>query len=287
MLQVASLHIYPVKSCAGVSVPSWPISRYGFAHDREFLVVDEYGKFLTQRTHPKLALIQPVAERDVLRLQAPDLAETTVPWFGSAADRGPKFSRPVSIWRDQVEADDLGEEIAEWFTSLLGLNARLVRIGSRYRRAIDAGKVPIVHRENLGVREVSFADAYPFLITSEASLADLNQRLPQSVPMNRFRPNIVVGGVMDPYAEDHWQTVEIGPLLFRHRGPCVRCVVTTTDQVTLERGNEPLKTLATYRRDGEGGVIFGMNFFCESSTGTIRVGDRVRRIQLSPNDVNG
>jgi uncharacterized protein YcbX len=278
MFQVAALHLYPIKSCAGVSVPIWPIARYGFSHDREFLVVDSEGNFLTQRTHPKLAAIRPVPERDLLRLRAPNLPEITVPWFRSPSDHIVGSKRSVSIWKDQVEADDLGEEVAAWLAAHLGLNVRLVRIGSRYRRVIQEGRVPTVHREALGIPEVSFADAYPFLIISEASLADLNQRLPQPIPMNRFRPNIVIAGA-EPYAEDHWQTVEIGSLRFRHGGPCVRCVVTTTDQISLERGKEPLRTLATYRQNDNGGVNFGMNFFCESSMGTIRVGDIIR---LSP-----
>lgn len=276
MSQVAGLYIYPIKSCAGVPVPSWPVTRYGFLHDREFLVVDEQGSFLTQRTHPKLALIQPSLERDLLRLRAPDLPEITLPWFGSPEDRQAESKRLVTIWKDEVEAVDLGQATAEWFSTHLGCAARLVRIGSRYRRAIQKEKVPAVHRETLGIREVSFADAYPFLIISEASLADLNQRLSEPLPMNRFRPNIVVDGVLDPYAEDHWQTIEIGSLRFCHGGPCVRCVVTTTDQLTLQRGKEPLRTLATYRRNDDGGVNFGMNFFCESSAGTIRVGDIIR-----------
>jgi uncharacterized protein YcbX len=281
MFQVASLYIYPIKSCAGVPVPNWTITRYGFTHDREFLVVDEQENFLTQRTHPKLALVQPLLEHDLLRLRAPDLPEITLPWFGSPADHQVEPRRSVTIWRDQVEADDLGDDIAAWLSTHLGCNVRLVRIGSQYRRMIQKEKVPRVHQDALGIREVSFADAYPFLIISEASLADLNQRLPQPIPMNRFRPNIVIGGALEPYAEDHWQTVEIGSLRFRHGGPCVRCVVTTTDQITLERSHEPLKTLALYRRNGDGGVNFGMNFFCESSTGMIQVGDIIR---LSPND---
>jgi uncharacterized protein YcbX len=155
-------------------------------------------------------------------------------------------------------------------------------MGHQFRRVVQKDKTPAIHQHPLGRREVSFADAYPFLMISEASLADLNRRLPQPIPINRFRPNIVVGGAADSYAEDQWQSIEIGSLRFRHGAPCVRCVVTTTDQITLERGKEPLKTLATYRVRSDGGVNFGMNFFCESSTGTIRVGDIIR---LVPNDM--
>ncbi|HZC36846.1 MAG TPA: MOSC N-terminal beta barrel domain-containing protein [Chthoniobacterales bacterium] len=280
--QVAAIYVYPIKSCAGVAVPTWPITQYGFAHDREFLVVDEHGNFLTQRTHPKLALVQPFLEPDVLRLRAPDLQEIAVPWFVAPVDDQNHFKRTATIWRDSVEADDVGDEIAVWFSSHLDFSVRLLRIGSRYRRMIPKERVPAVHQHALGVREVSFADAYPFLIISEASLADLNRRLSEALPINRFRPNIVIADVVDPYAEDRWQTIDIGSLRFRHGGPCVRCVVTTTDQITLERGKEPLRTLATYRCNEDGGVIFGMNFFCESLAGTIQVGDIIR---LLPNEM--
>jgi uncharacterized protein YcbX len=282
MFQVTGLYIYPIKSCAGVAVLDWPISRFGFLHDREFLVVDRNWSFLTQRTHPRLALIQPIPKPDLLRLRAPNLPEIGLPWFGSPADHPIRPGRSATIWRDQVEVDDFGEEIAEWFSAHLGCHARLVRMGNQYRRVVQHDRTPAIHQEALARQEVSFADAYPFLIISEASLADLNRRLPQPIPMNRFRPNIVVGGPADSYAEDQWQNIEIGSLRFRHGAPCVRCVVTTTDQITLERGKEPLKTLATYRVGSDGGVNFGMNFFCESSTGTIRVGDTIR---LAPEEM--
>ena len=282
MFQVTGLYIYPVKSCAGVEVSNWAITRYGFRHDREFLVVDEKWNFLTQRTHPKLALVQTFPESGLLRLNAPNLPEMSFAWFGSDADHRIESRRSVTVWRDQVGADDCGEEIAEWFSTHLGCKARLVRIGKRYRRTVRTAKIPAIHQEALGIKEVGFADGYPFLVISEASLADLNHRLPQPIPMNRFRPNIVVGGALDPYAEDRWQSIDIGALRFRAGAPCIRCIVTTTDQITLERGAEPLKTLATYRRSRDGGVHFGMNFFCESSTGTIRVGDVIR---LAPNEM--
>jgi uncharacterized protein len=282
MFQVTGLYIYPVKSCGGLAVPNWGITRYGFRHDREFLVVDQHWNFLTQRTHPKLALVQTFPGPDLLRLRAPNLPEMTFPWFGSPEDHSIESKRSVTIWRDQVEAHDCGEEIAEWFSAHLGCQARLVRMGYRYRRLVRPENVPAVHQGALGIREVGFADAYPFLIISEASLADLNRRLPQPIPMDRFRPNIVVGGALDSYAEDQWQSIDIGSLRFRHGAPCIRCVVTTTDQITLERRPEPLKTLATYRRNRDGGVNFGMNFFCEASTGTVRVGDVVR---LTPNEM--
>jgi uncharacterized protein len=284
MFQVAGVYIYPIKSCAGVLVSSWPVGRYGFVHDREFLVVDGDGTFLTQRTHPKLAMVQPFPKQEAVGLRAPNLPEMNVPWFESSTDRVIKSTRSVSIWRDRVEADDMGDEIAAWFSSHLDLKVRLVRIGSRYRRVIGANRIPIMHREALTSPHVGFADAYPFLIISEASLADLNRRLPRSIPMNRFRPNIVVADGPEPYSEDKWETIQIGLATFRHGGPSTRCVITTTDQITLERGKEPLKTLATYRRTADGEVIFGMNFLCETPGEIIRVGDEIRVVRQVPDD---
>ena len=197
MFQVTGLYIYPIKSCGGVEVPNWPVTRYGFMHDREFLVVDWEWNFLTQRTHPKLALIQPFPEADQLRVRAPNLPEISLPWFGSPEDHLIESKRSVTIWRDQVTADDLGEEIAEWLSAHLGCKARLVRMGNQYRRMVQKEKVPGIHQQALGIPEVSFTDAFPFLVISEASLADLNRRLEKPIPMNRFRPNIVIGGVLN------------------------------------------------------------------------------------------
>jgi uncharacterized protein YcbX len=145
-------------------------------------------------------------------------------------------------------------------------------MGSGFRREIPRAKVPETHREALRDPLVSFADAFPYLIASETSLDDLNSRLNRPIPMDRFRPNIVIRGCGSPYAEDRWQAIRIGAITFRHGGPCVRCVVTTTDQRTLERGPEPLRTLATYRRVPEGGVIFAVNFFSDRHDGIVRVG---------------
>jgi uncharacterized protein YcbX len=181
----------------------------------------------------------------------------------------------VIIWHDAVLANDAGEESAAWFSEFLGMKTRLVCIGASYSRTIPRENIPEPHQSFISAPEVSFADAYPFLVISEASLTDLNSRLPVSLPMDRFRPNLVVSGCQAPYEEDGWTMLRVNGITFRHRGPCVRCVVTTTDQRTLERRPEPLQTLAEYRRNAEGGVIFGMNFFCESRSGAIRVGDVV------------
>lgn len=263
-MHVSGLFLYPVKSCRGLAVTSAELDDHGIIGDRRFMIVTAAdGMFLTQRSHPRMALIETTLTKDALALSSPRRGEITIPLDTSS---GP---RRVTVWKSTVNADDCGEEAAEWLTDFLGLPLRMVRMGGTYQRpmlkaAAQAGDV------------VSFADSCPFLIISEASLADLNSRLAQPLPMNRFRPNLVVAGCK-PYAEDDWARLRIGDLVFRTAGPCTRCTITTTDQLTAVRGKEPLKTLATYRRDPDdpGDVNFGINFIHETKRGTLRVGANV------------
>jgi uncharacterized protein YcbX len=183
------------------------------------------------------------------------------------------------IWHDTVRADDCGDEPAAWLGGFLGLSCRLVRAGAAYARPIPARKIPDPLSggvaEGRGVsHEVSFADGFPFLIMAEESLADLNARLDAALPMNRFRPNLVVAGGA-PYAEDTWTRFRIGDVIFHGATRCSRCVVTTTDQLTADRAPEPLRTLATYRRDADGSVMFGRNLLHETKTGRVTIGDVV------------
>jgi uncharacterized protein YcbX len=267
MVQVSGLFIYPVKSCRGLTLASAETDAHGFIGDRRFLVVTPDGQFLTQRQIPRLATIETGLTATGLTLASPNHGQVTVPL---AANTG---TRRVMVWRDTVEADDCGDEPAEWLTQLLGESLRLVHMGAKFHR-------PVKPEKARPGDVVSFADGYPFLILSEASLADLNDRIHAAgatpVPMNRFRPNIVVSG-SDAFAEDAWTSLRIGDLVFRNAGPCARCVITTTDQITAARGKEPLKTLATYRRDAKDptDVNFGINLIHETKQGTVRVGDHV------------
>jgi uncharacterized protein YcbX len=275
MPRIAQIYIYPVKSCRGIAVDEAEIAPRGFLHDREFLVVDNEGHFLTQRTKPELALVETALSNGVLHLDAPGLPRIQVSLSGSKTRERMARIMPVVIWHDSVLANDAGEESAAWLSEFLGMKSRLVYLGTSYSRPISSEKVSEPHQPFISAPEVSFADAYPFLVISEESLTDLNARLPVSLPMNRFRPNLVLSGCRTPYEEDRLAMFRVNANTFRHRGPCVRCVVTTTNQRTLERGPEPLKTLADYRRTAEGGVIFGVNFLCESRSGFVRVGDLV------------
>jgi hypothetical protein len=192
----------------------------------------------------------------------------------SIFDIGPSTLR-VTIWKDTVTADDCGDEPAAWLSAFLGLPCRLVHAGAAYSRPLPARKLPSTLDIRLSTRhEVSFADGFPFLVIAEESLADLNARLGAPLPMNRFRPNLVVAGAA-PYAEDTWGRFRIGGVVFHGATRCGRCVVTTTDQLTAGRGPEPLRTLATYRRDAGGDVMFGRNLIHETKTGRLAVGDAV------------
>lgn len=263
-MHISGLHLYPVKSCRGIAVTSAELDDHGFVGDRRFMVVAEAdGLFLTQRTHPRMALIETALTKDALILSATGHRPVTIPLNASAGQRR------VTVWKSTTSADDCGDEPAEWLSNFLGLPLRLVRMGTTYqrvnlKRAAQAGDV------------VSFADSCPFMAISEASLADLNSRLEVPLPMNRFRPNLVIAGCA-PYGEDQWTRVRIGDIVFRNAGPCARCPITTTDQETAVRGKEPLKTLATYRRDAEDptDVNFGTNLIHETKRGIVRVNAKI------------
>jgi len=271
MTRLAALYVYPVKSLGGVQVESAAVDALGLVGDRRFLVVDETGRFLTQRTLPRMALIRTALTADTLQLTQEGRGGVAVPL---APDPAAPL-RTVSVWKSEgLQAEDAGDAAAAWLSDGLATRCRLVRIGRAFQR-------PILKASAAAGDTVSFADAYPFLILSEASLADLNDRLierdEEPLPMNRFRPNFVVSGCA-PYEEDTWPRFRIGEVTFRAGGPCARCVMTTTDQETAERGKEPLRTLATYRRDAEDptDVNFGQNLIHETKSGVLRVGDAVQ-----------
>lgn len=270
MLRLSGIFIYPVKSCRGFALPAAEVDALGFVHDRRFLVVDETGRFLTQRSHPRMALVDTALTPGTLTLAASGHGSVSVPLQ-------PPVTPPpltVSVWKSEnLVADDCGDEAAGWLGSFLGTRCRLARIGQKFRR-------PVLKKAARPGDLVHFADAVPFLLLSQASLDDLNDRLAaqgeDAVPMNRFRPNLVVTGCA-PYAEDAWPRLRVGPLAFRNAGPCSRCIVTTTDQETGRRGKEPLRTFATYRRDPDQptDVNFGANLIHETHAGRVSVGDAV------------
>ncbi len=288
MLRVTALYLYPVKSCRGLAVPSARVDARGFAGDRRFLIVDQDNRFLTQRVLPRMALIETALAGGELVLTAPGDGSVRVPLQPKTQNPEPK-TITVTVWQDTVTADDCGDEPAAWLSGFLDLSCRLVRAGPAYARPIPARKIPesllkgvadlsaaaLAKAEGRGVpHEVSFADGYPFMVITEESLADLNARLSAPLPMNRFRPSLVVAGAA-PYAEDGWTRFRIGDVIFHGATRCGRCPITTTDQATAGRAPEPLRTLATYRRDPDGDVKFGRNLIHETKSGCVSVGDAV------------
>ena len=270
-VHLSALYIYPVKSLRGCAVEEASIDPRGLAGDRRFMVVDATGKFLSQRTLPRLALIGTRLDAATLTLEAPRHGAIRVP----RADEPNAERKDVSVWSSgELSAEDCGEAVAGWLSDFLAIRCRLVRAGAAFRRPVR--KAPA----DLKDREVAFADAFPGLLLTAASLRGLNDRLvahgAEAVPMDRFRPNLVIAGAT-PHAEDGWTRVRIGGVVFRCAGPCARCVMTTIDQETGERGVEPLRTLAGYRRDARQpeDVNFGQNVIPETVTGIIRAGDPV------------
>ena len=263
-IALSAIHIYPVKSLGGIALKSSLCTARGLQYDRRFLVVDGNGNFLTQRELPKMATVWVDMEdggEGMLTLAAPDLDSVIVPL---QPDPAPAFK--VAVWSSIVDAHEVSADASRFLSDYLGIDCRLVYMPDSTERKVNpefASKGEIV----------SFADGYPFLLISEESLADLNSRMNQPIPMNRFRPNLMVQGCT-PYAEDVWKEIRIGAATFRIVKPCTRCQVTTTDQATGEvSGPEPLQTLAGYRNSPDG-VMFGQNLL-PVQLGKIGVGDAV------------
>jgi uncharacterized protein YcbX len=273
-MHLAALFIHPVKSLRGLEAASAEIDPLGAVGDRRFLVVDPGGNFLTQRTIPRMAMIG-------ARYDGPTLALACAGFGDIRVRRDPDPGAPivtVRVWKSEgLSAEDCGEEPAAWLSLVLGGPCRLVRIGPAFIRQVTK---KAARPGDL----VAFADSCPFMVTSEASLGDLNRRIARAgadgVPMGRFRPNLVLAGCK-PFEEDSWKRLRIGEIVFRSAGPCSRCVITVTDQSTGERGVEPMRTLAAFRRDPlqPTEVNFGMNLIHESHAGVLRVGDPVEVLE--------
>jgi uncharacterized protein YcbX len=258
-MKVSALFVYPVKSCRGVRLSEADVAERGLAFDRRFMVVDPEGAFLTQRQLASLARVTTELLPEALRLSAPGADALEVPL---APSTGPRVR--VRVWGFTGEAVEY-EPAAAWLSSQLGVPARLVYMPDDVRRPVSPA------RARPG-DIVSFADGYPLLLVSQGSLDELNARLATPVGVERFRPNLVVEGAT-PYAEDAWSRLVVRGVPFRVAKPCDRCAVVNVDPRTGEREAEPLRTLATYRKQGEK-VFFGVNLVHEAC-GTIHVGDRV------------
>ncbi|MFV0137532.1 MOSC domain-containing protein [Streptomyces sp. HMX87] len=271
--RLQSIHVHPVKAFRGQSLREAVVEPWGLAGDRRWMLVDDGGKVVTQRGQPRLALAAAeLLPGGGLRLSAPGAQPLTVP-----VPR-PAGTVSVELFRDKVEVVPAeGEAAHAWCSDYLGTAVRLVHMDD------PATRRPVDPEYALPGETVSFADGYPLLVTTTASLDALNSLIARGdhpdegpLPMNRFRPNVVVSGT-GAWAEDDWSRITIGEVAFRVAKPCGRCVVTTTDQATARRGREPLHTLGRHRRS-DGKLVFGQNLV-PLGPGTVRVGDPVTVIE--------
>lgn len=262
-MKLTAINKYPVKSLRGLSLESSSVDDFGIKGDRRWMLVDAEGRFVTQRKHPVMGTIS-VEDRDGgLR-------------FTSAAGQvlgvqANEFVDPVDVrvWADTVPALSAGTLVGDWFSELLGLPVSLVHMPDSSFRQVDREYADYEQR-------VGFADGFPFLLISEASLYDLNARLSSPIAMSRFRPNLVVSGC-EPYDEDSWKVIRVGDIEFEVVKPCSRCIMTTIDETSLNYGKEPLKTLASYRKN-DYGVCFGQNLV-HRNQGVLALGAEVEVIR--------
>lgn len=258
-MHISSLHIHPIKSLQSVSVNELLTTDRGAKYDRRWMFIDASGSFITQRECVDLVHFELELEQDRIRVVHPkDSNGIIVPLSISSGEK-----TRVKIWNSKCDALVAEDHINRWFSKLLNMDLRLVYMPDESERRVD----PEYAKQN---ELTAFTDGFPFLVIGQASLDDLNSKLEDPVPMDRFRPNIVFDGG-EAFAEDDWKDVKIGSATFRRVKPCSRCVMTTTDQKTGERNKEPIRTLNTYRKQGNH-VNFGQNLLCVGQ-GSIEIGN--------------
>jgi len=262
---LSDIRIYPVKSLTGISVDESSVFPHGLNNDRLLMLIDDSGLFITQRKYPQLALVNTNIDNDKLRVTAPDRPDLMISENDFASE-----TIYVKIWRDECDGRVASEKINHWFSRFLNMPVRLIKYNHKKSRAINPD-----YSQKGDI--VSYADAYPLLVISKASLDDLNSRLQVSVTMNNFRPNLIVDGC-EAYAEDIWKKIRIGKVEFDAVKKCDRCILTTIDPKTgiKDANRQPFNTLTEYRKE-QGGVMFGMNLIPRSN-GTLYINDQVEII---------
>lgn len=264
-LTLTDIWIYPIKSLGGIRLEKAFVKKKGLQYDRRWMLIDGDGVAMTQRVYPEMALFKLKIEGDHIHVaykKSESIISDTA--FNSSL---PASNAPIraQVWNDQVDVLEVDALTSHWFSRHLGASCRLVAFPEKNPRPVDA-------RYARPDEHVSLADAYPFLVIGQGSLDDLNQRLAQPVPMNRFRPNFVFAGGT-PFLEDSWRELKIGNLRFVGVKKCDRCVLTTVNQDTAEKGSEPLRTLSAYRKI-DNKVYFGQNLIALDE-GSVCIGDRI------------
>lgn len=264
-LTLSEIWIYPVKGLGGIKLTSAKVMEKGLVHDRRWMLVDEHHVCMTQRVYPTMALFQLSIAKDQICISRTNLhGEKTSVCF-NVGDSPREESILAKIFDDEVVVHEVNPKISEWFSDHLKTHCKLVRFPEKNSRPVD-----LLYQVNN--EHVSLADAYPFLIIGQRSLDELNSRLAQPLPMNRFRPNLVYTGGT-PFEEDSWKNFSIGKNRFVGVKPCARCVVPTVDQQTGEKGTEPLITLSTFRKRNSK-VYFGQNLVAIDH-GEVSIGDKI------------
>ena len=259
-MHIRDIYIYPVKSLGGIRVTTSRALERGFYFDRRWMLTDESGTFITQRVYHQLALLKTeITDTGILVSNRSKPKESVAVPFNLLSEETIK----VSVWDDTIEALHVDNSVDEWFSDFLKLNCKLVYLP-------ESGERPVDRRYADNNEQVSFADAFPYLLITQASLDDLNERLDVPVPMDRFRPNLVIAGA-SAFEEDNWKEVRIGEVHFKVAKPCARCVMTTVDQQSGVKGKEPLYTLSKYRKVNNK-ILFGQNLIALNE-GIIREGD--------------
>jgi uncharacterized protein YcbX len=265
---IRHLFIYPVKSTRAIPKTHVRIAATGLEWDRHWMAASPNGTFMSQRTQPRLACIETEIGANVLTLRAPEQPPFTIPLQPNGD------TRPAEVWKNAITALDQGDAAASWLTQAVGMDARLLRVSPILdRQANPQYAAPTT-------APVAFQDGFPMLVVNLASLAELNARMPEPVPLERFRPNIVLDG-LEPFAEDHIDCLEFGKVTLRFVKPCTRCVITSTDQRTGEPSTNPLPVLRKFRFDRElMGVTFGENAVIVAGVGeTLSIGDSCRVVR--------
>ncbi|MSP27061.1 MAG: MOSC domain-containing protein [Methylococcales bacterium] len=258
---LSDIIIYPVKSLAGIHLNQWQVTKTGFQCDRQWMLIDSQGQFLSQRRLPKMVLIKTALTAKQLILSAPKQQDLIL-------DLNPIDGKVIAstIWHDQCRARHVSLDADSWFSAFLETACRLVYLPDDVMRPVNANYATVSD-------QVAFADGFPFLLISENSLVSLNQAMQAVLTMNRFRPNLVIANCPS-YAEDSWREIRIGDIDFRLPKPCSRCAVPAINPDTAETGTEPLTTLNRLRK-WQNKIYFGQNAI-HNQSGTLTVGDSVQ-----------